>query len=82
LFIQAWLCNEEEIIRRPDYDFTAHGLEDVVVKLQDYSQFEWFSNQTASWNTFYQPKFVEFLTKRGFGFTFNMLEPSKLFNDE
>jgi hypothetical protein len=81
-FIQNLLCNNEYVTRRADFDLENDGIEDLVNKLRNYSNFEWFANQTASWNTFYQAEFVEFLTKRGFGFTFNMLEPSKLFTDE
>jgi hypothetical protein len=53
----------------------------TVPTIKKYFQVEWFKNQTSSWNTYYQPEFIEVLTKRGFGFAFNMLPNSKLFTD-
>jgi hypothetical protein len=57
-------------------------LDDFVGRIKKSTQTEWFVNQTAMWNSRYKPEFAEVLTKRGYGFSFNMLPPSKLFTDE
>jgi hypothetical protein len=70
---QKFVEVEYPIAKRPD---------NFLAKIKELYQPEWFVNQTASWNTNYEPIFVETLTRRGYGFTFNMLPASKLFTDE
>lgn len=53
--------------------------ENFLGKVRKLFLTEWFENQTASWNTYYQPDFTEVLTKRGFGYSFNMLPALQLF---
>jgi hypothetical protein len=60
----------------------ANKTENFYPKVKKYLQSEWFTNQTAVWNRNYKPVFKEVLTRRGYGFTFNMLPESKLFSDE
>jgi hypothetical protein len=54
----------------------------ILEMIRKYYQKDWFMNQTASWNTRFQPVFTDLLTRRGFGSTFNMLVGSKLFTNE
>jgi hypothetical protein len=75
------LCDDELSRRSPDYTH-ASEIEEFPKRIKEYYQVEWFRNQTASWNNLYQPIFTEVLTKRGFGFAFNMLPDTKLFTKE
>jgi hypothetical protein len=61
---------------------TAEKPENFLQRVKEYYQTEWFQNQTASWNTHFKPIFTETLTRRGYGFTFNMLDNSKMFTDK
>jgi hypothetical protein len=86
LFIESLLCDREEVVRGGYFvqvEFPkANKTENFYQKLKGYLQSEWFTNQTAVWNSNYKPIFKEVLTKRGYGLTFNMLPESKLFTDE
>jgi hypothetical protein len=65
------------------FDFTNTSvMENVVSKIKNFYQIDWFMNQTASWSTHYIPTFVETLTKRGFGSAFNMLPISEIIKKE
>jgi hypothetical protein len=55
---------------------------DFVPAIRKYFQTEWFMSQSSSWEFHYKSEFTEVLTKRGFGFAFNMLPKSKLFTDK
>jgi hypothetical protein len=50
--------------------------------IKRFYQTDWFRSQTASWNSRYRPEFSEVLTKRGYGFAFNMLAEAELFTDK
>lgn len=76
------MCNDNYIITNLDFTQASYPLEHIMETLKSYSHIEWFRNQTAAWNTFYQPEFVEVLTQRGFGFTFNMLPRKDLLTDK
>jgi hypothetical protein len=56
--------------------------ENYLLKIKNSYQTEWFRSQTASWNSHYQPEFAEVLTKRGYGFAFNMLPESELYSEK
>lgn len=43
-------------------------------------QRKWFGNSIRSWNNEDDPEFAEILTRKGFGFTFNMIEDFRLLN--
>jgi hypothetical protein len=77
-FIEGMMCNDEYVMRYINYA-NASKIENFSTKIKEYYQVDWFANQTASWNGLYQPTFTEVLTKRGYGFAFNMLPDSKLF---
>jgi hypothetical protein len=68
-------------MRAMDYT-NATEIERLTKRIKEYYQVDWFKNQTASWNSLYQPIFTETLTKRGFAFAFNMLPDYKLFTKE
>lgn len=55
---------------------------DLLPVFKRYYQRGWFIRQSASWNSRFDAEFTEILTKRGYGFAFNMLPKSKLFTDE
>jgi hypothetical protein len=80
--MEGMLC-DEELIMRP-WDLTKGSkIENFLEKIKKYYHPEWFMNQTASWNTNFRPIFTESITKgRGYGFSFNMLEDSKLFSEK
>lgn len=74
------LCNDEYMIQWMDY----RGIDyfgNMVPTLKNFSQIEWLEQQTAIWNSYYQPEFIEILTPRGYGFVFNMLDPTKMFHE-
>jgi hypothetical protein len=75
------LCDYEFAMRGVDYR-KATEIEEFSKRIKEYYQVDWFRNQTASWNNVYQPIFTEALTKRGFGFAFNMMPDSELFTKE
>jgi acid-sensing ion channel, other len=84
-FVEGFLCDEEFVIRGASLmkGFrTAEKPENFLQKVKMYYQPEWFQNQTGSWNTHFKPIFIETLTRRGYGFTFNMLDNSKMFTDK
>jgi hypothetical protein len=85
LFISLYLCNSDYIIRTSHLMEAYKSLnktEDFYNKIRQNYHPKWFMNQTASWNTNYKPVFVESLTKRSFGYTFNMLADSKMLTEE
>lgn len=71
-------------IRRLDYSTptTNMSLDHLVDKFRNMSALGWFKNQSATWGWNEKPEFTETLTDRGISWTFNMLEPSKLFTEE
>jgi hypothetical protein len=56
--------------------------ENYLSRIKWHYQPEWFTEHAASWNTHYKPVFTESLTKRGYGFTFNILPEKKMFTEE
>jgi hypothetical protein len=78
------LCETRYLRSHIDYSQPGanDSLNDVVMKIRDISEIEWFQNQTAVWGLSGRPEFIESLTKRGIGWTFNMIEPSKLFTNK
>jgi hypothetical protein len=82
LFIETMLCDLDWVFLRNNFkNLNDSFVSKIVPIVKEYFQVDWFKNQTSSWNTYYQPEFTEVLTKRGFGFAFNMLPNSKLFTD-
>jgi hypothetical protein len=84
-FIEGFLCDEEYVVRNDDFVKGFHTVktpENFLQKVKKYYQREWFQNQTASWNTHFKPIFIVTLTRRGYAFTFNMLDNSKMFTDK
>lgn len=61
---------------------TLNKSENFLQKVKKLYQTKWFSQQTASWNNHYQPEFTEVLTRRGYGFAFNLLPESKLLTEK
>lgn len=64
--------NEDPLFK--DYNL----VKEIFIRDKTY----WFKNQTAIWNDRFQPEMVNFLGLSGLGFSFNMMEPSKMFRDE
>jgi hypothetical protein len=76
------LCDFDWVFNKLNFTSMNESLvSKIVPAIKEYYQVDWFKNQTTSWNTYYQPEFTEVLTKRGFGFAFNMLPNSKLFTE-
>ena len=80
-FTQGMLCDTEYVVRYVDFK-GARKPEDFMSRVKELYEHEWFENQTASWNTNFKAEFTEVMTKRGFGFAFNMLPDSELFTEE
>jgi hypothetical protein len=53
-----------------------------MAKIKKILQPEWFVEQSATWNGNYEVKFREVLTKRGYGFVFNMMQESDMFTEK
>jgi hypothetical protein len=82
VFIEAMLCDLDWVFQRNNFqNLNDSFVSKMVSATKEYYQVDWFKNQTSSWNTYYRPEFTEVLTKRGFGFAYNMLPNSKLFTD-
>jgi hypothetical protein len=83
MFVLALLCNidiaMEKSFMRPS---RMSKPENFVKKIKMWQLDGWFANQTASWNIHYQPEFKEVITKRGFGFVFNLLPEDLLFTEK
>jgi hypothetical protein len=86
VFVQGLLCDHDYTIRHKKFveqDFPkTKKPEDFLSNIKESYQNKWFLNQSASWDLHYQPIFTESLTRRGYGFTFNMLHDSKLLREE
>jgi hypothetical protein len=80
-FTKAILCNVDYVMTGLDSK-RLRKIDDFVGRISNSTLTEWFVDQKALWNSHYKPEFVEVLTKRGYGFAFNMLPSSKLFTDE
>ncbi|KAG5668268.1 hypothetical protein PVAND_016215 [Polypedilum vanderplanki] len=77
----AVLCDFETIINLFPENRTKQ-IKNWVQMLDNYYTYKkWFINQTATWKRNFKPEFLRVLTRRGFGFAFNMLEPTKLFRE-
>jgi hypothetical protein len=76
------MCNKDFVTRTRyliEGPFKTNNISaDFYNKIKEFYEPEWFMNQTASWNSIFKPVFTESLTRRGYGFTFNMLTESKL----
>jgi hypothetical protein len=83
-FIEGMMCDFDLIVRaRPFLEYSKlNKSENFLKKIKRYYRVQWFTNQTATWNTRFRPEFTEVLTKFGYGFAFNMLPESKLFTDK
>ncbi|KAL7013816.1 hypothetical protein ACKWTF_015599 [Chironomus riparius] len=46
-----------------------------------FSQFSWMTSQSGVWDKKYRIEMTEFIGRSGFGFSFNMLDPVKMFNN-
>jgi hypothetical protein len=84
--IEGFLCDAEIVIQNEQFIETENNhinkTEHFFEKVKKYYQTQWFMNQTGAWNNNYKAVFKEVLTRRGYGFTFNMLPKSKLFTDQ
>lgn len=58
-----------------------HRLPDVVEKIRNDADAAFFKSHLSSWNTLYKPVFFQIPTKRGFGFSFNILGSQKMFKE-
>jgi hypothetical protein len=83
--MEGFFCNRDFVTRNKYFIEgafqTNNKSADYYNKLKQYYHPEWFMQQTATWNTNFKPVFRESLTRRAFGFTFNMLDESKLFTE-
>lgn len=59
----------------------AHNSQVVdFLKANDPGREWWPKVQKTTWNSFVKPRYAETLTRRGFGYTFNLIEEEKLLN--
>jgi hypothetical protein len=56
--------------------------ENLLGKIKKIFQPDWFVEQSATWNGDYEVNFREVLTKRGYGFVFNMMQESNMFTEK
>jgi hypothetical protein len=77
---ESFILDERSPIKLQNLDDSF--VSNMIPVIRNYFQTEWFMNQFSSWEFKYKPEFTEVLTKRGFGFAFNMLPKSKLFTDK
>lgn len=75
LFVEACIADSPYGIERY-YDSSL----DLKRFILTQSRLDWFQQQFASWNDFYQPVFAQIRTQHGMGFTFNMIDADKLLN--
>lgn len=70
--------------QRPEgaYRSFQEEVEDLVDKARNESKPSEFVKQFSSWNKFYRPTFNQIPTRRGFGYSFNIVEKSKMFREE
>jgi hypothetical protein len=61
-----------------DFDIKPPSLPVDFFKATDPGRRTWPTIQTTTWNRFVDVSFAETLTKRGFGYTFNILDEEKL----
>lgn len=79
------ICDQDLVVRSMIFINgykKASKVKNYLEKIKNHYQPEWFLNQTASWNNRFETVFIETLTRRGYGYTFNMLTETKLFTDE
>lgn len=85
-FVEKLLCDDDGVIMSEHMNEVvfpkANKSENFYQKIKKDFYPEWFMNQTVSWHTIYKPIFKEVLTRRGYGYAFNMLPESKLFTKE
>jgi hypothetical protein len=47
-----------------------------------FYQHDWFASRNASWNNVIDPPFAKIMTSTLMGYTFNLIEQSKLLNED
>ncbi|KAG5667533.1 hypothetical protein PVAND_015512 [Polypedilum vanderplanki] len=79
--IPGILCYYKPILQ----DFlpkTSFELKNFIEKVEaNYTQIEWFQNQSSTWRKNFKPEFLKVFGRSGFGFTFNMLRPEEMFHE-
>jgi hypothetical protein len=81
--ICATLCYDIRVVDfLRHFDFKYERTSDFVDLIKTfYSNASlWKQSHRSLWNSMKKPPYVETLTKKGFGWTFNMLEDEKLLN--
>jgi hypothetical protein len=81
--VEGILCDEGFFLMNRNLNLAnLNKSENYLQKIRAYHQTKWFINQTASWNSRYQAKFTDILTRVGYGFAFNMIPNSEMFTDK
>ncbi|KAG5667493.1 hypothetical protein PVAND_015473 [Polypedilum vanderplanki] len=79
--IPGILCKNRDVFYKV-MPFTKHKINNFIELLdKKFSYINWFKNQSATWKGKFKPEFLKLLTRNGFGFSFNLLEPEKLFHE-
>jgi hypothetical protein len=79
-FLQVMLCDLFDLLY--DVKSANRSKVDIVPMIRKFYQRGWFVNQSASWNSHFEPAFTEVIARRGYGSTFNMLPQSELFTNQ
>ena len=78
------MCRTLNNVDRARDPFNFSSTSDLVDMLRDDTHRErpWFIYRNAKWNGAVDPPFAEILTRYGFGYTFNLMEKSKLLDEK
>jgi hypothetical protein len=78
--VQGMLCSDSFVLDMWAFHYRkVNKSENLLRKIKKSFQPKWFAQQSATWNGNYQAVFRAVLTKRGYGFAFNMMPGSKMF---
>ena len=77
------MCNYKYLLSRlKGFAYsTAYGNYSILGSMYSFSKFDWMKSQSGVWDEKYRLEMTEFIGRSGFGFSFNMLEPEKMFNN-
>jgi hypothetical protein len=83
MLVEGMVCSDVYVVAKwtPHYRHLNKS-ENLLGKIRKILQPEWIVEQSATWNGDYEVKFREVLTKRGYGFAFNMIQESNMFTEK
>lgn len=76
-YTETMICNGVDLFTRKFYT----QYPDLIEKIRNETDTERFSQHFSSWNSAKKPVFVQIPTRRGFGYSFNLVQSGKMFND-